>query len=243
MKLQVMSDLHLEFSNGEMLLEPKADVLVLAGDIGIGERPNTYVPFLEEASRNFKHIVMICGNHEYYYGTFPGTINTIDENIGHLKNVHLLEKQSVEIDGVKFVGATLWASFLNGDNYHMQIAASRMNDYRLIKDISPTITWAEHTLTRKTLEEELLEEGCIVVTHHAPSFRAQNSRSREDVAAAYKSDLEDLIKEHKPALWIHGHLHLTDEYRIGNTWVINNPRGYYQQEENITFDPNLVIEI
>lgn len=82
----------------------------------------------------------------------------------------------------------------------------------------------------------------MVVTHHAPSPRSIPPEFRGDpLSACYASDLEDLIVDGRPALWVHGHIHTKVDYRVGRSRVIANPRGY--PGEGNAFDPQLVVEI
>jgi Icc-related predicted phosphoesterase len=80
------------------------------------------------------------------------------------------------------------------------------------------------------------------VTHHAPHPGSLHPRYANDlISAAYVSDLTPLIESGKPALWVHGHVHASFDYRVGDTRVICNPNGY--GGENAAFDPALVVEV
>jgi len=117
--LRVISDLHLEFSNGifdlPRLESDKDTILVLSGDIGMFSYPETYIPFLKECSLRFREIIYIAGNHEYYgsdinYGLECGK-NEISK--ANLKNVFLGDNFVHQVDDVYFVCSTLWSSFDN----------------------------------------------------------------------------------------------------------------------------------
>ena len=83
----------------------------------------------------------------------------------------------------------------------------------------------------------------MVITHHAPSIGSvPRDFHRNPVSAAYASNLDELVEQSGAALWVHGHLHSQSDYRIGNTRVVCNPRGY-PDERNPAFVPDLVIEI
>ena len=62
------------------------------------------------------------------------------------------------------------------------------------------------------------------------------------VSAAYASHLDDFVAESGALLWIHGHLHTQKDYKIGNTRVICNPRGY-PDEPNNDFMQDYVVHI
>ncbi len=82
----------------------------------------------------------------------------------------------------------------------------------------------------------------IVITHHAPSIRSIPDIYRDDIiCSAYASNLESLIEEHRPNLWLHGHVHNSLDYQIASTRIICNPRGY-QNEFNESFVPDLIVK-
>ena len=62
------------------------------------------------------------------------------------------------------------------------------------------------------------------------------------LSAAYASNLEDVILEHQPLYWIHGHIHTLTRYTIGNTEIICNPHGYLNEKYN-GYEKDLIIEI
>src|SRR5690606_37391535 len=82
----------------------------------------------------------------------------------------------------------------------------------------------------------------VVVTHHLPSAQSVNPKFTGDLLnAAYASDLDQVIEDGRPALWVHGHTHDSCDYQFGDTRVVCNPRGY--DDENAVFDRKLVVEI
>jgi Icc-related predicted phosphoesterase len=102
-----------------------------------------------------------------------------------------------------------------------------------------------HQATRRYLESELAKEHdgpTVVVTHHAPSPLSVAPRFLgSPLNPAFASDLTDMIWQYVPDMWIHGHVHDSFDYLLGDTRVIANPRGY--GDENGSFDPMLVVEI
>ena len=104
---------------------------------------------------------------------------------------------------------------------------------------------ARHGVSRQFITEELakpFDGPTVVVTHHAPSWLSVPDKFRE-ASAAYASRLEDLILDHEPLLWIHGHTHTSFDYKIGKTRIVCNPRGYHGFELNPDFEVNLIVEI
>ncbi len=50
------------------------------------------------------------------------------------------------------------------------------------------------------------------------------------MSCMYATNLEDFILDTSPVAWFHGHSHDAMDYRIGNTRVTSNPRGYLGHE-------------
>jgi Icc-related predicted phosphoesterase len=255
MKLWIISDLHLEF--GQPFVQPAppdADVLVCAGDLltrGIG-------PSIEWLAANIPSsmpVVFTAGNHEYYGASVQESSRDARLLRDRYPNIHWLENEAVDIGDVRFVGATLWTDFrINGGDPELAMAAAQtgMNDYRKIKfsklpfqKFRPIHAYRKHHESRAFLKSALSESSArrtVVVTHHAPSRRSIPAEFQGDpLSACYASNLEDLIVEGQPELWVHGHVHRRVEYRVGESRVVANPRGY--PGEGTGFDPTHAIEI
>lgn len=256
MHLWVMSDLHLEFTALPLPLKiPEADICVLAGDV----LTKGVVPSLEWIAANIAPhmpVVFVAGNHEFYDAAFGDSIVAGKAFAAGIENLHFLDGEAVEIDGVRFVGGSLWTDFdLNGwQESAMLEARNRMNDYKKIKfskkpfrKFLPFQSVHKHRQDRNTIETALAEERngpLVVVTHHAPSGRSLPTAERGTlIAAAYASNLTGLIEAGKPDLWIHGHIHHHSDYMIGETRVLANPRGYPGQQTFENFDPAFVVEV
>jgi Icc-related predicted phosphoesterase len=247
MKVHVLSDIHVEFEPFDAP-ETDADVVVLAGDIHVGKKG------LEWALEQFpnKPVVYVLGNHEYYKQAVPRHTEKLRE-LSSGTNVHILEQDSLILDGVTFMGCTLWTDFqLFGD---LRIAGyeadQRMTDYKQIR-VSPQFrrlrsmdTAAIHHRSRRWLESQLKEaqNDVVVVTHHAPSPKSLPDSDRDDIlSAAYASNLDEFVEHSEASLWIHGHIHASSDYLLGNTRVICNSRGY-PEEFNNRFVPDFTVSI
>lgn len=231
MEIQYMSDLHLE--TGCAPLEPSdviGDVLVLAGDIHT--RPEELADWLAAINRRAIPVLYVLGNHEYYHHDFDQAEASYRQALQHLPWVHLLERQAIEIKGVRFLGTTLWTDLAQGA--HQESCENGMSDYRLIRQngtrLTPAATLNAHTESVQWLETQLALQSpgpTVVITHHAPSWRSSHPRFADSpVSGGFCSDLEDLIHRHQPAVWIHGHTHDPWDYHIGDTRVLCNARGY-----------------
>ena len=261
-RLLVLSDLHLEHRPAWSLPEafPPFDVAVFAGDVD--SPPERAVHRLAEApGLAGRPIVYVPGNHEHYRGC-------LDERLAAGKaacagtRVHLLDRGTTVLAGVRFVGATLWTDYrLLGDPAKaMGVCRRTLNDHRLIEVgppafrrlFQPEDAAALHAGDRAFIEAELerpFDGATVVVTHHAPHPGSVAVRFARDLATAgFVSDLGEVISRGRPTLWVHGHNHDGFDYRVGDTRVLANPKGYGPQRrggppENAAFDPRLVVEV
>jgi hypothetical protein len=279
MTFRLFSDLHLEFGSFDIPYVPGDEdrVLVLAGDIAVGKRKLTYRTFLEDAVHQFRKVIYIPGNHEYYGGSFPRTWNvTMKEEMAKQLNdpdfglyLHMVDGETVIDRGVAYVCATMWTDFDRGNPATMQMAASGMNDYRVIRTgpednpyqsrLSPHVIYAEHQRQRAWLLREVRkhkEAGLkvVVVTHHATSWNSiAESFAGSPLNGAYASEFayDFLALDDEglaPDVCVHGHVHHSFKYKIGSTWWITNPRGYVtfdtpNGDNGGAFDPKLVVEL
>jgi Icc-related predicted phosphoesterase len=280
MKIQLVSDLHLEFEDVNIKNESGADVLILSGDIlvaddlrnqpadlawsdfpdeghGRAKRAMRYRDFFQRVSFQFPHVIYVMGNHEHYHGKFDKSAGIIRETIGYLNihNIHLLDREAKEIDGVHFVGGTMWTDCNKGDPMTLYHLEHCMTDFRVIRiagenfrKFLPSRTVMEFTKTRdyfKSVIGNLPKDAkIVVVSHHAPSSLSIHEIYKRDTLmnGGYSSDLSEFILDcPQIKLWTHGHMHNNFDYMIGDTRVVCNPKGY--PGENDDFKNNLILEI
>lgn len=248
MKIQVISDLHQEFGSTELSFN-NADVAVLAGDVNVGTKG---IDWIKSKISNIP-VIYVIGNHEYYKGSYPKTLHKIKECASG-SNVFVLENEKIEIEGINFLGSTMWTDFslFGSPRIYGALCQSKMNDYKRIRrdpsysKLRSIDTFNIHNKSINWLENELKElEGKqnVVVTHHAPSIQSIPQRFKDDpISSAYASNLEDVILKYSPEYWIHGHIHEPRRYKIMNTEVICNPHGYIDEPYN-GYDKELILEL
>jgi Icc-related predicted phosphoesterase len=248
MRIQVISDLHQEFGSLELSFD-KVDLAIFAGDVNLGTKG---IQWIQSAIKNIP-VIYVLGNHEYYKGSYPKTLNNIID-LSEGSNVHVLENKSIVIGDVTFHGATLWTNFeLFGDaRLTGSFCQEKMNDYKLIRrdpsysKLRSIDTYAIHQASLRWLENSLESSSTkknVVVTHHAPSIKSLPEKLMGDtLSAAYASNLEATVLKYQPDYWIHGHIHRPSKYNVGNTTVICNPHGYIDEPYN-GFERKLVIEL
>ena len=249
MRIRLLSDLHLEFADWTPPAVA-ADVVVLAGDIHTRGRGVAW------AARHFDGpVIYVPGNHEYYGTSIHHGLEVLRRQARGTQ-VHVLDTDAVTIDGVRFLGATLWTDYRLTGNLDTAAADAwiGMNDYRRIRNdtfgrLRPAHLANRHAQARAWLEAKLGRGSAretVVISHHAPSRQSISpERLAEEghLASAYASDLEALMGDERVALWVHGHVHQTSDYGVAGTRVVCNPRGYCPDGLNPGFVPDLVIEL
>lgn len=245
MKIQYISDLHLDHSNME-LEETDSDVLVIAGDIS--SFPLFTADWIEKNVGNKKPVIYVAGNHEYDYNDIAEHDFKISRALSHLENVHFLNNRSVIIDGVKFIGSTLWTGF---------DAFPEMGSVQMLKDIAHTsicdfssILNGQNKFSPSDAEKLFHESKSyifselsnsfdgkrVVVTHFPPSRVSLHKAYRGNILNPYFiANCEDLVL--KSDLWIHGHTHTSVNTHHFGVKVLCNPRGY-SKFFNMSENPN-----
>ncbi|WP_226822070.1 metallophosphoesterase [Acidithiobacillus ferridurans] len=246
MRIAYASDLHLEFDASITLTglstpagDPAVDALVLAGDVDT--MPEYYAEFLRKLRLAYAgSVIFVLGNHEYYNGVFPDDRQKYREAIAHDRHAVLLENESIIIQGVRFLGATLWTDFAGGEQ--MRDCQRMMSDFEVIHDgvstlqghsgsITPELILKVHRDSIAWLDDQFTnhphEGPTVVITHHAPSYQSQHPRfAGSPISGGFCSNQEHRIQRWNPDIWIHGHVHDPMDYRIGRTRVLCNPWGY-----------------
>ncbi len=248
MRLHVLADLHREFGAIEVPTTD-ADVVVLAGDIDVGTKGVAWI----RSQFSNQPVVYVLGNHEFYRHALPDLTNELRRDTAGSR-IHLLENSSVEMAGYTILGCTLWTDFALSRNPERDMAKAKglINDYRIIqlgchnRVLQPRDTVRLHQESVEWLKTELGRYNparTVVVTHHAPSPRSEAlAYANGPLSPAFVSDLGTLIEQSGIPLWIHGHTHHNVDYRIGETRVLSNQRGY-PGECVASFNPGLVIEV
>jgi UDP-2,3-diacylglucosamine pyrophosphatase LpxH len=237
-RLQIVSDLHLEFQpdGGRHLLErrleldPAADAVVLAGDIGVaGRHRATLDRALQFFSSRFRQVFFVPGNHELYGTRVPEAEAKLRKLVGLYPRVTLLEPGVVGRWGDRrVVGATLWFPRYSPGMYETDLTAE-MSDFSAIKNFRSWV-YRKNEEHERWLREAVCE-GDVVVTHHIPSARSVPAKhARDPLNVFFVCDQEALIRERRPALWVHGHTHESFRYQIGPTTILCNPLGYWGEE-------------
>jgi Icc-related predicted phosphoesterase len=254
MRIQIFSDLHVDVRPPRPItMAPDIDAVVVAGDTCEGAEHG--FAWLRGIVPMQLPIIAVLGNHEYYRSSLPDELAQA-RSVAPLYGVHLLENDTVTLHGVRFIGCSLWTDYQLFGAHNlplaMRAAATGLRDHKRIKwqktpwrRFRPQEALLLHKRSRAFIEQTLAEPftgPTVVVSHHAPHPGSLHPRYGNDlISAAYVSDLTPVIEAGKPALWVHGHVHASFDYRVGDTRVICNPNGYGTENQN--FDPALVVEV
>lgn len=249
MRIQYVSDLHLEFYDRlpANLLKPEADILCIAGDVGFPYSA-IYEEFLIRLNEQFKKIFLITGNHEYYNsrGNRHHTMEEIDNRIRQiittlkLTNITYLDNEYEDYEGYRFVGSTLWSKC------EKPVVDYCVNDFRVIKEMTVDLYNELHNVSREFLKSSIITESplpVIVITHHLPSFQliADEYKDCKGLNKYFASNSDDLFVP-TIKVWIYGHTHIGSDRvsKIGIRFACN-PIGY--PGENKGYLPTKLIEL
>ncbi|MGV8988600.1 MAG: metallophosphoesterase [Cypionkella sp.] len=244
MQYRLVSDIHSELwpenffraaKFADRILPPCADdaetVLLLAGDTGSYRRRNVYRAVVDRLCDRFRAVLDIPGNHFWYGGTEWDVCSAPSGRDNYIFG-HTFSAFGV-------VAATLWTDFRQGDPGAERDCINGMNDFRQIHFLTPALVKARNAEHVAFLQQNI-QSGGIVMTHFAPSWRSIPEANRADgVSPYYANDLEALIEESLPALWVHGHVHTASDYEIGSTRILCNPAGY----DGRGHDPGLMFSL
>lgn len=250
MKIQILSDLH-----GVLpALSKDADMLIFAGDVATTPG-KVFEMFTNVRGINAQApIIYVMGNHEYYDAIFPDSRKGYKHAVNKIDGIYLLENEEMYYGGeISILGCTLWTDY--DKQRCVAQAVFGMNDFEFIttvegnkfRKIMPEDFLKSHFESKKWLEKKLKfnkKNGIktIVVTHHMPSFSLISSQFKgSPLNGAFAVDLDNLIAEYGPILWVYGHTHSFKDVNLGNTRCVCNAVGY--RGETTHYKEKYLVEI
>jgi len=260
--IRLASDLHLEFHLEQFIADnadyskkmastifpnlptDKETVLVLAGDIILIKNLEVYFNFFEILSEQFKEVLWIFGNHEWFKNKMkPERLIEIKQKMAVFKNVHVLENEIFETEKYHFIATTLWSDIKKGDYMTALDVVSVSYDFKKIdfkeghrySKLRPRHVTKMFMDNERFIRDELLkikdsQKIKVVVTHHPPTIKALTDRML--ATPDYWSDFGNVdfgyLKQAgiEPDFWLHGHVHESQHIPEGKTMIISNARGY-----------------
>lgn len=273
MKIQLLSDLHLEANPGYVAEPaPDADLLVLAGDIGSYQRRKDGSVMAEPdwGLRRFsplpQHagwpvpVLFVPGNHEYDaldLDEAHAGLRATCERLGLI----WLERETVLIDGLRFIGTTLWSDYdaltsagasalervrqrgkaFRAANFYLHKMAGQRRgalfDAAAMRELALECqAWLREALARPH------DGPTVVVTHFAPTLHSADPRyGLSPGTAGFCNALDELLP--RADLWLHGHLHCAQDLRVNGCRIVANPLGYADKGEQAMFRPSLTVDV
>lgn len=257
MRIQLLSDLHLETEAVDPQPLAGAELLVLAGDIdatwqGLARFARWPVP-----------VLMVAGNHEFDGRDLVRDWPALRETCA-AHGIRLLQRESVVLrsaagERVRFVGCVRWSDFdafgaagreraERAAAYFLRLMQARADD----RPLDPAALRAEGLACRAWLAAELARpnpgewDRTVALTHFAPSLRSADPRfGRQSGTASFCNADDDLIP--LADLWLHGHLHCRHDYEVARpggaapTRVVCQATGLAGKGESQGWDPGKLI--
>jgi predicted phosphodiesterase len=258
MRVNLISDLHLEFSTDLTL--PGGDVLIVAGDMCEAKnlKQDKFQDWVFDNFDKYREVIYVLGNHEHYGLQLQKTKVLVEDFMPD--NVRVLENETHIIDDVMFVGGTLWTDMNKGDPMTALRCREYMTDYKHITmynsvknayhKLTPEHTTVMHRATRDYIIAEAKanpDRKIVMVTHMLPSMLAISEQYKHDYAlnGAFASDLDYIFLENPNIKFaVFGHTHDFKDFTIGETRLLCNPRGYTGYEQrSMEFDPAFGFDI
>lgn len=254
MKIVYCSDLHLDnykYGIGYDLVKNTtgADVLLVIGDIA-EYALNHHSMFYDYVSHEYKHVIIVEGNHEFYFSDYK---KIIDNKIYPCKhdNVHILRNNSIIIEDVLFYGGTLWSNLSNLSELDKFVIKQMISDFSVIKydgsGFCPEYMLPYYNEFVDNLYNEVIYGNVdinkkIVLSHFAPSRKSIATRFlSSNLSPYFCNDMDNLVIDSKANFWLHGHTHDSFDYMLGNTNVLCNPRGYPNENKSIYTPKEIII--
>lgn len=272
MRIWPISDLHLRQEDALHLINPvqipDADVCLLGGDVTEGFQ--NAIHWAGNIIAQKMPVIMVHGNHDVYRSSIDRA-NSESKFLAKAFNIHFLENDEIVLNGVRFVGATLWTDYRLpiGGMYANRTVKERLKDIfhivpRELADFGEIHRSDERAegetgfitiqeLIRRHEESRAYIDGVlatpfdgrtVVLTHHAPLGRSIHPSFEGEITnAAFASDLSDLISKRKPDVWVHGHVHHFLDYIEDETRIICNARGHSGQKNPSNFRWDFTFEV
>ena len=261
MRLQLLSDLHMETEVFEPVPAPAAELLILAGDIDSSWA----------ALRRFAGwpvpVIFVAGNHEFDRRDVRGAWDGLRRLCADA-GIRMLEQEEALLTGadgrrIRFVATTRWCDFdllgppqrgrcMRASRYFVEIMRAQIDgkvfDAVAVREQALACrAWLAQALRTPPVEPV---DATVVITHYGPSSRSADPRyGLQAGTASFCNDDEDLLP--LADLWLHGHLHCRHDYQVlhdssaarASTRVVSNARGHSFKGEAEGHDPLRVVEI
>lgn len=255
MRIQILSDVHFDHGHVPPKLSSDAsvDLIIVAGDISNGGY--NIEKFFEYINLHTKvEVLVVLGNHDYYSKnrTFEESVSFYKSVASYFDGIHVLDREIFVKDGVRFLGTTLWtdyddrrdevSSIVSMPCFRSIVKDSDEGSKRVFVDSTDII---DQYLMNVGFLEKNIDNSCknVVITHHIPTFNYVNPKfGKSSINGAFCTDLNNMIMDKNPDIWICGHTHDHFTGQIGNCRIYCNPWGY-PFEKSTGYVQNFEVEI
>jgi Icc-related predicted phosphoesterase len=225
MILQIVSDIHAEFHKDlgisfieELKKAGDADVLIIAGDLAPPKDAFRIVPACCDV---WPKVILVLGNHEFYGSDRRTVLASFRKLEKEFPNLHVLDDQTVTMEGQRFVGSTLWFE----DTPDARIRAGHFSDFGDIKGLGGWV-WEANRKSKIFLRKTVRPDD-VVITHHIPTSMGSASYwTGSFLQPFFVCPMDKVIVENRPKLWVYGHTHDSHDFTLCETRFICNPFGY-----------------
>ncbi len=240
MKIQLLSDLHLErYPHWQPRPVPGAEVLVLAGDIGSYQAGSLLTEGDFGLTRfsprqpgcPWQHVLFVPGNHEFDSLELEPTRQRLRELCAQL-GITWLDREVVTLGDVRFVGTTLWSDFdafacqekslvgqltvrdkaFRAANFYLRKNTTLVRGEPLLAEAMRELSLSCQAWLRDALAAPF-DGRTVVVTHFAPTLNSADPRYGLTPGTAGFCNALDALLPHAD-LWLHGHLHCPNDHVI-----------------------------
>jgi predicted phosphohydrolase len=257
MRLQIASDLHLEFpENRDFIalnpLQIVGDILLLAGDIVPLLYIDRYRDFFDLIADNYEHTYWVPGNHEYYHFDIANKSGAFEESIR--SNVTLLNNCSIELNDIHLHFTSLWSNISKTtapyiqrgltDFHVIKCEGQRLSGEKYNQMHAESVAYLEATFKAEKANETNGIKN-VIVTHHVPTFQHYPAKYAGSILnEAFATGLDEFVESSGADYWIYGHHHAsTGDFNIGKTKMVTNQLGYVHHNEHGAFDRGRTLDL
>jgi len=266
MKFTLISDVHVDINTWDWSLVQHCDTtapMVVVGDISndVFEASR----WIRDLRERFAAVIWVSGNHDFYNlgfhqtrvynGEFdakwpyPCTVEEIYDHYSRWSQehgVHFLNRSSVVVHGVEFLGVTGWHNFDAAPHLRfedqVQAYMDSMNDARYIRwskdystDWKPIVQAAVDDADYIRGAVKANDQPKVVLTHHIPHrnfVKVTNNPMWNLLNGSFLNTELETCMDPSIQVWCFGHTHFRCDTDLNGVRYINNARGYPRENAN-----------
>lgn len=231
MRVQVLSDIHLEEKLEIPVIIPTCDTLFLAGDIGVLGH-HLYETFIDYCSRGWDTIFYVLGNHEFYSTTksIDELINDYKNFFGKYNNIVLLDNSKCQFGGFQIIGCTFWGDFKGDKHISGSPKKIQVRENGCLVSIGGDGLTAKNVMSQKWILDHIHPVLPTIILTHFP-LTLENDKVRQ---VRYRSEDKKVLQEYgtemcltttNKVVCISGHTHFSHDFNKNGVRYISNQLG------------------